>query len=63
LTATRLYHAPVAKWLASLEVVVLGADNIAIEVVPPVEPDVFHPFAPLTIVGATGSPDNPIAVI
>ena len=85
-----------AKWLASLEVVVVGADNFAVEVVPPVDPDVFHPchqhlimengiylhegmtfdgliarnayefayiFAPLKIVGATGSPGNPIAVI
>src|SRR5262249_40001471 len=85
-----------AKWFASLEVVIVGADNFAVEVVPPVDPDVFHPchqhlimengiylhegmtfeglitrnahefayiFAPLKIVGATGSPGNPIAVI
>jgi kynurenine formamidase len=85
-----------AKWLASLEVVVVGADNFAVEVVPPVDPEVFHPchqhlimengiylhegmtfegliarnayefayiFAPLKIVGATGSPGNPIAVL
>src|SRR5262249_39071373 len=84
------------KWFASLEVVVVGADNFAVEVVPPVDPEVFHPchqhlimengiylhegmtfegliarnayefayiFAPLKIVGATGSPGNPIAVI
>jgi kynurenine formamidase len=85
-----------AKWLARLEVVVVGADNFAVEVVPPVDPEVFHPchqhlimengiylhegmtfegliarnayefayiFAPLKIVGATGSPGNPVAVI
>ena len=75
---------------------VVGADNFAVEVVPPVDPEVFHPchqhlimengihlhegmtfeglverdawvfayvFAPLPIVGATGSPGNPIAVL
>ena len=85
-----------ARWLSSLEVCVVGADNFAVEVVPPVDPDVFHPchqhlimengihlhegmtfeglvekeawtfayiFAPVPIVGATGSPGNPIAVI
>jgi kynurenine formamidase len=85
-----------AKWFSSLEVVIVGADNFAVEVVPPVDPDVFHPchqhlimengiylhegmtfeelierevyefayvFAPLKIVGATGSPGNPIALI
>jgi kynurenine formamidase len=85
-----------AKWFARLEVVIVGADNFAVEVVPPVDPEVFHPchqhlimengiylhegmtfegliargayefayiFAPLKIVGATGSPGNPIAVI
>ena len=85
-----------AKWFARLEVVIVGADNFAVEVVPPVDPDVFHPchqhlimengiylhegmtfeglvernayefayvFAPLKIVGATGSPGNPIAVL
>ena len=79
-----------------MEVCVVGADNFAVEVVPPVDPDVFHPchqhlimengihlhegmtfeglvekgawtfayiFAPVPIVGATGSPGNPIAVI
>ena len=85
-----------AKWFADKEVCVVGADNFAVEVVPPVDPDVFHPchqhlimkhgihlhegmtfeglvereawvfvyiFVPLPIVGATGSPGNPIAVL
>jgi kynurenine formamidase len=85
-----------ARWFADLQVCVVGADNFAVEVVPPVDPEVFHPchqhlimrhgihlqegmtfeglvereawvfayvFAPLPIVGATGSPGNPIAVL
>ena len=85
-----------ARWFSSLQVCVVGADNFAVEVVPPVDPEVFHPchqhlimengihlhegmtfeglverqawvfayvFAPLPIVGATGSPGNPIAVL
>ena len=79
-----------------MQVCVVGADNFAVEVVPPVDPEVFHPchqhlimkhgihlhegmtfeglvereayvfvyvFAPLPIVGATGSPGNPIAIL
>ena len=79
-----------------LEAMLVGADNFAVEVVPPVDPEVFHPchqhlimekgiylhegmtfegliarnayefayiFTPLKIVGATGSPGNPIAVL
>ena len=74
---------------------VVGADNFAVDVVPPVDPEVFHPvhqhlimkhgiylhegmaldalataeiwrfayvFAPLPIVGATGSPGAPFAL-
>ena len=85
-----------ARWFSDKQVVVVGADNFAVEVVPPVDPEVFHPchqhlimkhgihlhegmtfegliergvyvfayvFAPLPIVGATGSPGNPIAVL
>jgi len=85
-----------ARWFSSLQVCVVGADNFAVEVVPPVDPEVFHPchqhlimengihlqegmtfeglverqawvfvyvFVPLPIVGATGSPGNPIAVL
>ena len=85
-----------AIWLAEREVSVVGADNFEVEVVPPVDPEDFHPchqhlimkngihlqegmnfeglvarsayvfayvFAPLPIVGATGSPGNPIAVL
>jgi hypothetical protein len=85
-----------ARWFSSLQVCVVGADNFAVEVVPPVDPEIFHPchqhlimengihlhegmtfeglikrrawvfayvFAPLPIVGATGSPGNPIAVL
>ena len=85
-----------SKISSSLNVVIVGADNFAVEVVPPVDPEVFHPchqhlimengiylhegmtfeglierqvyefayiFAPLPIVGATGSPGNPIAVL
>jgi kynurenine formamidase len=85
-----------ARWFSSLQVCVVGADNFAVEVVPPVDPEVFHPchqhlimengihlhegmtfeglverqawvfayvFAPLQIVGATGSPGNPIALL
>jgi kynurenine formamidase len=85
-----------ARWFSSLQVCIVGADNFAVEVVPPVDPEVFHPchqhlimengihlqegmtfeglverkgwvfayvFAPLPIVGATGSPGNPIAVL
>ena len=32
-----------ARWFSSLEVCVVGADNFAVEVVPPVDPEVFHP--------------------
>ena len=85
-----------ARWFADKQVAVVGADNFAIEVVPPVDPEVFHPchqhliikngiylhegmtfeglverkayifayiFAPVKMVGATGSPGNPIAVL
>jgi len=85
-----------ARWFSSLQVCVVGADNFAVEVVPPVDPEIFHPchqhlimengihlhegmtfeglikrrawvfayvFAPLPVVGATGSPGNPIAVL
>src|SRR5271165_4834251 len=85
-----------ARWFSSLEVCIVGADNFAVEVVPPVDPEVFHPchqhlivengihlqegmtfeglvelqvwvfayiFAPVPIIGATGSPGNPIAVL
>lgn len=85
-----------ARWLADKQVCVVGADNFAVNVVPPVDPEVFHPchqhlimkhgiylhegmvldglaereayvfvyvFAPLPIVGATGSPGNPLAVL
>ncbi|WP_284944504.1 cyclase family protein [Acidisoma cladoniae] len=85
-----------AEWLAEKAPSVVGADNFAVDVVPPVDPEVFHPvhqhlimkhgiylhegmkldelaethawrfayiFAPLPIVGATGSPGTPIALI
>lgn len=85
-----------AEWLAPFQPSVVGADNFAVDVVPPVDPDVFHPchqhlimqhgihlheglaldaiaatgvsefayvFAPLPIVGATGSPGTPFAII
>jgi hypothetical protein len=85
-----------ARWFSSLDVCIAGADNFAVEVVPPVDPEVFdschqhliiengihlqegmtfegliereasvfaYVFAPLPIVGATGSPGNPIAVL
>jgi kynurenine formamidase len=85
-----------ARWFADKQVCVVGADNFAVEVVPPVDPEVFHPchqhlimkhgiylhegmtfeglversasifvyvFAPLPIVGGTGSPGNPIALL
>jgi kynurenine formamidase len=85
-----------ARWFADHQVAVVGADNFAIEVVPPVDPEIFHPchqhliikhgiylhegmtfeglverhayefayvFAPVKMVGATGSPGNPIAVL
>jgi kynurenine formamidase len=85
-----------AEWLAPFEPSVVGADNFAVDVVPPVDPEVFHPvhqhlimkhgiylheglalddiaasgrsefayvFAPLPIVGATGSPGAPFAII
>jgi len=85
-----------ARWFADKQVCVVGADNFAVDVVPPVDPEVFHPchqhlimkhgiylhegmvldglaereayvfvyvFAPLQIVGATGSPGNPLAVL
>ena len=32
-----------ARWFSSLEVCIVGADNFAVEVVPPVDPEVFHP--------------------
>jgi kynurenine formamidase len=85
-----------ARWLADKRVCVVGADNFAVDVVPPADPQVFHPchqhlimkngiylhegmtfeglvereafvfvyvFVPLPIVGATGSPGRPIAVL
>lgn len=85
-----------ARWLAPFEPSLVGADNFAVDVVPPVDPDVFHPchqhlimqhgihlheglaldaiaareqsvfayvFAPLPIVGATGSPGTPFAIL
>jgi len=85
-----------ARWFASKQVCVVGADNFAVDVVPPADPEVFHPchqhlimkhgiylhegmtfeglvereayvfvyvFVPLPIVGATGSPGRPIAVL
>jgi kynurenine formamidase len=87
---------PAAEWLAQKEPCVVGADNFAVDVVPPVDPEVFHPvhqhlimkhgiylhegmkldtlaeracwrfayiFAPLAIVGATGSPGSPFALL
>ena len=86
---------PAAEWLAAKQPCVVGADNFAVDVVPPVDPEVFHPvhqhlimkhgiylhegmaldalavagiwrfayiFAPLPIVGATGSPGAPFAL-
>ncbi|WP_325351985.1 cyclase family protein [Acidisoma sp.] len=86
---------PAAEWLGQKEPCVVGADNFAVDVVPPVDPEVFHPvhqhlimkngiylhegmkldslaekgcwrfayvFAPLPIVGATGSPGSPFAL-
>jgi len=35
-----------ARWFSSLEVCIVGADNFAVEVAPPVDPDVFHPCRP-----------------
>ena len=85
-----------AEWLAPFEPCVVGADNFSVDVVPPVDPEVFHPchqhlimrhgihlhegmnldpiagtgrhefayvFAPLPIVGATGSPGAPFAIL
>jgi kynurenine formamidase len=85
-----------ARWFADKQVCVVGADNFAVDVVPPVDPEVFHPchqhlimkhgiylhegmildglaernayvfvyvFAPLPIVGATGSAGNPLAIL
>jgi len=85
-----------AEWLATLQPCVVGADNFSVDVVPPVDPEVFHPchqhlimrhgihlhegmnldpiaavgrnsfayvFAPLPIVGATGSPGAPFALL
>lgn len=85
-----------AEWLAPFQPSVVGADNFAVDVVPPVDPEVFHPchqhlimqhgihlheglaldaiaatgvsefayvFAPVPIVGATGSPGTPFAII
>ena len=81
---------------SSVEPCVVGADNFSVDVVPPVDPEVFHPchqhlimrhgihlhegmnldpiaaagrhvfayvFAPLPIVGATGSPGAPFALL
>ncbi len=85
-----------ARWFADKQVSVVGADNFAVDVVPPADPKVFHPchqhlimkhgiylhegmtfeglaarsayvfvyvFVPLPIVGATGSPGRPIAIV
>lgn len=85
-----------AEWLAPMAPCVVGADNFAVDVVPPIDPEVFHPvhqhlimkhgiylhegmaldalasheryefvyvFAPLPIVGATGSPGAPFAIL
>jgi kynurenine formamidase len=85
-----------AEWLAAKAPCVVGADNFAVDVVPPIDPEVFHPvhqhlimkngiylhegmklntlaergiwrfayiFAPLAIVGATGSPGTPFALV
>jgi kynurenine formamidase len=87
---------PAAEYLARFEPSVVGADNFSVDVVPPVDPEVFHPchqhlimrhgihlhegmnldpiaatgrwvfayvFAPLPIVGATGSPGAPFALL
>jgi kynurenine formamidase len=87
---------PAAEWLAPFQPCVVGADNFSVDVVPPVDPEVFHPvhqhlimrhgihlhegmnldliaatsryvfayvFAPLPIVGATGSPGAPFALL
>ena len=87
---------PAAEWLARFQPVLVGADNFAVDVVPPVDPEVFHPchqhlimkhgihlhegmkldelairqlyefcyvFAPLPIVGATGSAGMPFALL
>lgn len=87
---------PAAEWLAPFQPSVVGADNFAVDVVPPTDPEVFHPvhqhlimrhgiylheglaldaiaatgraefayvFAPLPIVGATGSPGAPFAIL
>lgn len=34
---------PAAKWLPPFEPSLVGADNFAVDVVPPVDPEVFHP--------------------
>ena len=85
-----------AQWLAPFQPSLVGADNFAVDVVPPIDPEVFHPchqhlimqhgihlheglaldniaatgrslfayvFAPLQIVGATGSPGTPFAIL
>ena len=85
-----------AEWLSPKQPSIVGADNFSVDVVPPVDPDVFHPchqhlimkhgihlhegmyldpiaesrcyhfayvFAPLAIVGATGSPGAPFALL
>jgi kynurenine formamidase len=31
------------RWLADKQVCVVGADNFAVDVVPPADPEVFHP--------------------
>ncbi len=87
---------PAAEWLAPFQPSVVGADNFAVDVVPPVDLEVFHPvhqhlimkhgiylheglalddiaatgrsefayvFGSLPIVGATGSPGAPFAII
>lgn len=85
-----------AEWLSPRQPSVVGADNFAVDVVPPVDPEVFHPchqhlimkhgihlhegmaldeiadcqcyefayvFAPVPIVGATGSVGTPFAIL
>lgn len=87
---------PAARYLAAMRPSMVGADNFAVDVIPPVDPDVVLPchqylmmrhgiylhegmnldeiastgvyefayvFSPLPIVGTTGSPGTPIAVI
>jgi len=87
---------PAAEYLSAFRPCVVGADNFAVDVVPPVDPDFAMPchqhliirhgihlhegmnlqalaargvsefvyvFAPLPIVGATGSPGMPFAIV